>query len=199
MFAISTYVREAAGAGEFYNGALYQLPVELRDRSRIQQYAAINKPGWGKLEFGYWYYAHFGVSGDLFVFPGLILEGEAAPTKRFSGHRQKWSRRQIEAFASSVVKYRDDALDAARDDLDLLFHDLRALSNSIYNSALEASNFIKSGKSSEAEKRIESVIASQGMLRLRTDALDYAGNPTSHFRNEEISLFKKIDKVGRCF
>jgi signal transduction histidine kinase len=199
LFAISVYIRQSSGEGTFHEGILHPLPLELRDQPRMRQYAKVDRAGWGKLEFGYWYYAHSTENGDLLVFPGLILNDEATPTKRFPGHSQKWTRQQVKSFATRIADFLNQTAAGAQEDMNLLVHDLRALSNTIYNSGLEALTYVEAGNFAEAKKRIDNVIASQGMLRLRTDALDFVGNPTSVIQFYDFNPFKKIDKVVRCF
>lgn len=185
--------------GRFYDGSLYPLPFELRDRPRLEQYSKIEKTGWGVGEFGYSYYAHSTPTGDLLVIPGLILKGQKRPTKKFHSYTQEWTKEQIKSFAAGVSEYSNSVIEAAQQDMNLLVHDLRALSTAIYNSALEAQTWIDRSNFSEAKKRVENVLASQGMLKMRTDALDFVGNPASVIQEQSIHPFRKVDKVVRSF
>ena len=86
MFAISTLIKKSDGSYNFYNGALFSLPVELRDKPRLTRYLSINKPGWGIGEFGYQYYCKITNNSDSYIFPGLmILDGEKIK-KKFTGY-----------------------------------------------------------------------------------------------------------------
>lgn len=199
MFALAVYVKPREGEGHFHNGSLHPLPLELRDSARLAQYARVDRTGWGQGEFGYSYYAHQMPTGDLIVVPGLILAGMKRPVKRFHGYVQEWTKDQIQDFATGISEYSNNVIDAAQQDMNLLVHDLRALSNAIYNSALEAQSWVTKGNYSEVRKRLENVLASQGMLKMRTDALDFVGNTASVIQEQSIHPFRKVDKVIRCF
>lgn len=175
------------------------MPFELRDKPRLDQYAKIERTGWGVGEFGYAYYAHSTPTGDLLIIPGLILSDQKRPSKRFHGYTQEWSKDQIRSFAVGISEYSNNVIEAAQQDMNLLVHDLRALSTAIYNSALEAQTWIDRSNFYEAKKRVENVLASQGMLKMRTDALDFVGNPASIIQEQSIHPFRKIDKVIRSF
>lgn len=193
------YVRPREGEGKFYNGLLYSLPLELRDGPRLSQYARVDRTGWGQGEFGYAFYAHPTPTGDLLIIPGLMIAGVKRPTKRFHGYTQEWTKDQIQQFAAGISDYTNGVMDSAKEDMNLLVHDLRALSNAIYNSALEAQTWVERQNYFEVKKRLENVLASQGMLKMRTDALDFVGNPASVIQEQMIASFRKVDKVVRCF
>lgn len=186
-------------SGQFCNGVLYPLPFELRDKSRLDQYAKIDRTGWAVGEFGYLSYSHSMPTGDLLIIPGLIVSGQRRPTKRFHGYTQEWTKEQIESFASGVSEYSNSVIEAAQQDMNLLVHDLRALSTAIYNSALEAQTWMDRSNFFEAKKRVENVLASQGMLKMRTDALDFVGNPASVIQERTVHPFRKLDKVVRSY
>ncbi|WP_396594392.1 sensor histidine kinase [Brevundimonas sp. R86498] len=199
MFPVAVYIKSKDGAAHFHNGTLFPVPIELRDIPRLSQYAKIENTGWSAGEFGYWRYCHALPTGDLLIVPGLILADVKRPSKRYPGYSQEWSRDQIQQFAIGISSYALGVIESAQEDLNLLVHDLRALSNAIYNSALEAQSWVEKSNYTEVRKRLDNVIASQAMLKMRTDALDFVGNPASLIQDSKIHAFRKIDKVIRCF
>jgi len=85
------------------------------------------------------------------------------------------------------------------DEFNLLVHDLRNLSNSIYHAAEEAIGLIDSGNYYEAKVRMENVIGAQSMLKIRTDVLDYSGAPGDYGDKERVPIYRKVDKVIKSF
>lgn len=198
MFALTAYVKSSNHTSALQTGALYGLPAELRDKNALDSYARISSPGWGVLEFGYEYFAIRNSTGELYIFPGLIIEGRSKIKKKFYGYNISFSKKQIEDYARGIVDAQNSLTDKAQLDLNLLIHDLRSLSNTIYNAALEAENLIERGNKTEAIVRIQNVIAAQTILKIRTDALDFSGNTASLFAEEAIPVFKRVDKVCRA-
>lgn len=199
MFAISMYIKHSSGGHSYFEGIRNPLPIELRDAPRERQYLADRRPGWIVGDFGYHIYSKRSNNGDLHIFPGLQIDGYSRPSRKIHGYRETFTRTEVESLAKAIVDYSDRLRDSAQSDLNMLIHDLRSFSSSIYNSAVEAEHYVNLQNSSEALKRIENVKASQAMLKMRTDALDFVGNPASIIPQEEIPAYKKTDKVVRCF
>lgn len=183
----------------FSDGIIVSLPMELRDKHRIQKYSEISSIGWSLTEFGYSAYAFHLPMGQLVVLPGLNVVGHSQVKKKFYGYKQELTRSQVEALARSTCSLIEAEVLRTQGDLAMLVHDLRALSNAIYNPAQEAQSFLENDNSYEAKKRIETVIAAQGILKMRTDALDFSGNAVDPDDVGEVDLYRKIDKVQRCF
>ena len=199
MFSLPVMIKYPNGNQEFYDGILVSLPVELRDRYRLSKYSEITDAGWGTAEFGYSYYAIYLPLGQLVIFPGLYVSERTKPTKRFSGYTSNLTQKQVEGLAMGLAAFVGNEIKSVQGDLAMLIHDLRALSNSIYNPAVEAQSLLIDQDIDEAKKRIDTVIAAQGILRMRTDALDFSGNALDPEDRSEIPIYKKIDKVQRCF
>ena len=81
----------------------------------------------------------------------------------------------------------------------MLVHDLRRLSTSIYHAAEEARSAHYAGETAVLRDRLESILAAHGMLKLRTDVLDFARNPSGEHQVVPVKVFKKVDKVVRSF
>ena len=199
MFAIATLIVTTSKSIDFTDGILYPLPVELCDPTRLKVYAKLTAPGWGVSEFGYSYFAISLPRGRFLIFPGLMIKDGPKVTKKFYGYTTLFTRRQIENMAESIIHTMTEADRLAEQDQRILVHDLKGLSATIYHSATEGLNLLDLGNVIQARKRILNVIATQGMLKMRTDALDFLGNATSVLREEDVEIFPKVDKVVRCF
>lgn len=199
MFSLPTLIKELDGTYKFSDGAIVSLPAELRDKHRIGRYSQIQGGGWGTSEFGYSYYSFRLPLGQTAIFPGLYIHEHTKPKKKFAGYVPTLTQRQVEQVALKFSSFLDAEVTSVQGDLAMLVHDLRALSNSIYNPAVEAQRLLDRDEVAEARKRIETVIAAQGILRMRTDALDFSGNALDPNDDSEIQIYKKIDKVQRCF
>ena len=84
-------------------------------------------------------------------------------------------------------------------ELSLLIHDLRGFSSAIYNAAEEAKTYLSNDDRQTAAKRLESVIATQILLSIRIDLLDFAANQIALDAVDIIPVYRKVDKVVRCF
>ncbi len=199
MFAISTIIRQPNGAYDYYDGILVKLPVELHNPARMREHLAIERPGWGVGTFGYQHYARQGSGGEWYIFPGLMVHGGPRITKKFHGYKSTLEKSQVEQIAEGICKFADSMRAVAQEDFNLLIHDLRSISNSLYNAAEEARRFASMQDMVNVQVRIENIIASQTILRIRTDALDFVGNAAPLLKDEEIPVFRRVDKVNRSF
>lgn len=197
--AITTIIKYADGRIDRQMDCLFRLPVELSDAPRIAQYEKISRPGWSRGEFGHWNFANRHSSGDLYIYPALNISDLDRPKRKFHGYDQWFSSSQIERYANQMSALISGYQSQVDEEFSLLVHDLRQISASIYHAAEEAKNFIASWATADAVSRIDSIIAAQSMLRLRTDILNYSGNSSSLIESDHIAVYKKVDKVVRCF
>lgn len=189
------------GSTQLFQGTLFRLPPELTTTNQIKHYIEVSKLGWSLCPQGYHVYAVGGSVATKIVIPGISLLGVKNSGKNFEGARRyAFDKTQIENFAASLLEM-DQAIQAAKnDEVSLLVHDLRAFSSAIYNSALSAKTAAeKTGLSNFVQDQIETVIATQTMLSIRIDMIDVAADTLSIGSPELIPVYKKIDKVVRCF
>lgn len=181
----------------FYQGLLHQLPPELTGEKRFSTFKHANKAGWHKTEFGYYSYCVAATQGGLYIFPALYLIDQEPPSKKFYGYKKVFTKVQIENYAAGIVKREDNEQKNLQIQLNSFVHDLRKLSTAIYHQSFEAKNIIP-GKSKRLRYLIDSIMASQTMLKIRTDVMDVSGGviPTSKTR---VPIYKKTDKVVKCF
>ena len=199
MFALTTIIKSPSGSSNVHDGVLVKLPAELNHGSRIREYLLRDKAGWWTDSLGYEGYAKYDFEGNLIIVPALIIEDSGVKPKKFTGYNFSTTRLAVEKYVSGIIDFEKSALENATEDVNMLIHDLRRMSGAIYNAALEAENFIDQGNWREAKVRVENVQATQQLLKIRTDVLDFVGNPASIVDRREVDIYRKTDKVCRIF
>lgn len=194
MFAIPIFLRRYDGENTLYRGSLVNLPVELTTKVQEKFYLDISNDGWFIDDLGYSVYSKSDTLGNRIVVPGIILQ-DGSKHKKIYGYSTKFTKDQIEDFVSGIIEFENLSFEKASQDLNVLIHDLRNVSTTIYNAAIEARNFIYRENYKEAAERVKNVIAAQTILKIRTDLLDFLGNPASLIRQSPISIYRKIDKI----
>ncbi len=187
------------GEYKVHDGALFSLPPELSDKFRIQQYLNISNIGWVKSEFDYMALVRIDSAGNKIILPGLYLHDGPRPAKRIYGYTPQFTKAQVEQYLERQLAWEEELRHASEGELTALVHDLRHLSTSIYHSALEAERAARLRKFAEAGEMIKTVIASQTMLRVRIDYLDYSNSVDRFDEIEQIPVYSRVDKVIRCF
>lgn len=190
---------DVRGNHEYHNGALYSLPPELCDRHRLSRYLAIKGTGWHRTEFGYMALVQDDELGNKYILPGLYLTDAFTPSKKFHGYKPSFSRDQVEGYLRRHLRWEIDVRKKSELELTALVHDLRHLSSSIYHSALDAEKAISASDRSKSLEDIKTVIASQTMLKVRIDYLDFANSVDRFIEREPIPVYSRVDKVIRCF
>ena len=199
MFPLTTIVKYPNGDHELIHGSLYRVPPELIDPPRLRELLRIERSGWHVTEFGYFAYSKRGLDRSIYIFPGLQIERESKVRRRIYGYGQTFSKTQIEAMAVGVTDVEERFRSKAESEFNLLVHDLRGLSNSIYHAAEEARNLLQVNDMSGVGVRIENIIAAQTMLKIRTDILDYSGYVDLADTAMNVPIYRRVDKVVRSF
>ncbi|MCI4645323.1 MAG: HAMP domain-containing histidine kinase [Hyphomonadaceae bacterium] len=208
MYAIPLLIVDAFGRPVFHQGSLLHLPPELSRSTRLDWEVANTSPGWRKNDIGFWSFAALSDAGALHIALGQLPDGEK-PQRKIADYSPRYSKKQIEEYVRGLIEQAESYRDHAENDLNLLVHDLRKLSATIYFQALEAQSFIPKKQVGELRlsqtqarrlgQRIKSIIASQTMLKMRTDYLDFEGDPEMVGDEEEIPVYRRVDKVVQCF
>lgn len=198
MFAIPVVIVSPNKEAVFHQGLLHKLPPDLTGPQRINSYCRAKTAGWHTTEFGYHSYAIRNDVGDLYIFPALFLIDSNKPSKKFHGYKAIFSKTDIEGYANGIIERERNQRASILNELNSFVHDLRRLSGTIYHQAHKALNLIPNNLY-QANKLIKSVIASQTMLKLRTDVLDISGTPISAKDPQHVPAYKRLDKVVQCF
>ena len=198
MFATPVVRQDYDGNTDFTDGHLLKLHAELGGKSKINKYASLAKPGWHKIDHGYWAYVYISTSRNRYCFPGLRLREDVS--KNTLSLPELFSKADFESYVSSVFEREDGIRSRLERDLNLLVHDLRRLSGTIYHAAEEAKSLLKEKKTlGQVKDRLDNIVAAQSMLKIRTDVLDFSGNPDIVAENDDIPLYRRTHKVVRCF
>lgn len=199
MFPLFTVVKTWEGEVETFEGTLFKIPVELRDKQRIERYSAIKNAGWFRSEFGYQLFCKSNDVGDLYIFPGLRIIGERKPDRAFFGYSREFEKREIENFADGLFYLMSKRDEKAEENINLLVHDLRRLSGAIYHAAEEAKTFLEARDLENTRVRLSNVTAAQTMLKIRTDVIDFQENANLSLTEVDVPIYRRVDKVVRCF
>lgn len=197
MFAIPVVRYVNDDKIEFTDGGLIRLIPELSGEGKIKNYAALERPGWHKIDFDYFAYVYSIGDYTRYCFPGLCPTDEN--TRNKYNVPRLFSKFQIEKYIEVAFSREEEMREEIERDLNLVVHDLRRLSSAIYHAATEALDAVRGRELSKANTRIENIISAQSMLKIRTDVLDFAGNPSQTVDRSHIPLYRRIDKVVKCF
>lgn len=200
MLAFPTLVKHTDGTHTWSLDALQPLPPELVDKKRMQDYLEIRRQGWTMHEYGYRNYAVQADSGDLFIFPAIIIDGDRTFAKKFDDKRPSYAVIAIERYGRQLLEFYDEQRKKIESEFNVLVHDLRRLSGAIYHAAQEASDTLEpleymDQRIRDARNRVENIIGAQAVLKIRTDILDYSGAPSFFEENTGIPVYRKFDKV----
>lgn len=193
----------------FSQGSILRIPTELCDKNYLSAITKNIRNGWQFDQLGYATYAVWNSSGLIYAVPAIMLEGTKVKRK-FVNYTQTFTKSQIEKYLHDIIARDESYRDHAENDLNLLVHDLRQLSSAIYHQATEALDHLKAlsprSQSSEISakiplirERLQNVVASQTMLKIRTDLLDFEGAPDTAPISDKVPVYRRFDKVKRCF
>ena len=198
MFSIPILIVEPSGEFKFSDGYLHKLEPDLCGSSKLAAYARLLKPGWHNIDFGFLAYSVQRGEGRYWIFPGLAPR-EANLKRKYRKGGQDYSKSDVERFVRAIVEFRLEERSTIKSDFDFLVHDLRRLSTTIYHAAEEAKDAVNAGNRFNAIQLIDNIIGAQSMLKIRTDVLDYTGNPNADHQVSSVPVYRRTDKVVRSF
>lgn len=187
----------------FEDGPLLALPGELSTPYYVNLYRGA-KPGWNTCSLGYSYYAREKSDGSKYVIAGIVLV-DGTQKKKFYFPPFKLTKNQIEVLVDKLIQEEKSGLqkimEAKKDteaELNILIHDLRQFSSTIYNAAFQARGEFERQRYPQAKDLIETVLATQAMLSVRIDSLDLDSNP-SLLVSQSVPVYRRVDKMVRSF
>jgi signal transduction histidine kinase len=187
-----------SGESQILRGALFDCPAEFFSLAQLAFYQSC-KIGWSRCPLGYSVYAAFDSMGRKLVVPGIIVPDKQPPNRKFPNYPLRFSSDQIENFLRPHLGVSQEIRDQRDKEFKNLTHDLRAISTEIYHTALTVRNDAEKTGYGFLLNSLDSVLAAQQMMSLRLDIVDYESGLSAARPNEKISVFKKVDKVLRCF
>jgi signal transduction histidine kinase len=186
------------GFADILRGTLHNPPTELLSVSQMSFYA-LAKPGWSICPLGYSVLCEYDALGRKLVVPAIAPPDGPAPRRKFPNYELRFSKTQIESFLASHLTVSIEVKTQRDREYTNLTHDLRKISTEIYHTALTIRQALDRNSLSEARGHTESVIDSQQMMSLRLDIIDYESGDSSGRPNEDIDVYKKVDKVIKSF
>lgn len=178
-------------------GALHNCPAELLTKAQIEAYRRMS-PGWAKCPLGYHALTRYDELGRKIIVPGIIVEGERAPKRKFPDYKIKFTKNQIEEFLEPHLAFSVSVKEARDREYANLTHDLRAISTELYHAAIAAQQHLRDQEYGGVDGKLETVKAAQQMMSIRLDIIDYNRGVASEQTPEDIRFFPKIDKVQKC-
>jgi signal transduction histidine kinase len=121
------------------------------------------------------------------------------PRKIFYGHKKQFRKQDLEKYLTAHLDRNAYQRSRAEQELTTLIHDLRHLSSAIYHSAEQANRALRNNERNDLADGLTTIIATQTMLKVRIDYLDYVGGIDRFEINEQIPVYSRVDKVVRCF
>lgn len=178
-------------------GTLHDCPAEFFAAAQMSFYLN-SRPGWSKCHLGYWVYVAYDAMGRRLVVPGIRLTDEPNGKKRYPDFGIEFSKKQIEGFLDTHLKTSEKIKTERNSEFKNLTHDLRAMGAEIYSTALSARQQAEF-KAPQLTDPLDDVLAAQQMLSVRLDIVDYESGYAAGRASQNIPVFKKVDKVLRCF
>lgn len=197
MAAISL-VKFDNGVSEVVRGSLLDCPVEFFSNSQISFYQSC-KAGWNRCPFGYSTYVAFDSMGRKLVVPAIIRPDTQPPNRKFPNHALRFTKEKVESFLVPHLSVSEEVRSQRDKEFKNLTHDLRAISTEIYHTALIARREADTRGQVEVGTAIDTVMAAQQMMSIRLDIVDYESGHSAGRPEEHVPVFKKVDKVVRCF
>ncbi|MDP3677296.1 MAG: HAMP domain-containing sensor histidine kinase [Novosphingobium sp.] len=179
-------------------GTLLNPPPEILAGGQKSFFAQLS-PGWHRCPLGYQTFVAIDALGRKLVVPGVMVDGEATPNRRFPSYPIKFTKKQIEEFAKTHLNIVNDVRDQRDTEFKNLTHDLRAISTEIYHGSLAVRDLSQPHGNSALIDKVNLVINSQQMMSIRLDIIDYESGLSSDRPAEYISPYPKVEKVLRCF
>lgn len=173
------------------------LPAEFFSIDQLRHYES-RPTGWHRCPLGYQFLVALDSLGRRIVVPGILTPDDGFKRRKFPD-LVKFTKAQVEEYLAPHLSRVEDVRDE-RDGLSrALTHDLRAISTEIYHQALVSQDLAAQSRSWAIVQALRSVLAAQQMMSVRLDIIDYESGQALSKPREPVAVFKKVDKVFRCF
>jgi signal transduction histidine kinase len=185
------------------NGALFHKP-EYETDTVIPIATSLSDGGWSVCPNGY---AVFKFSTNIIAPASIILHG--LKINGLSTAKGRNSTLSINLSKEDIISYVTEyfiGLEALDDQYRALIrqniHEVRGINSALYNSAFELQEILESDSSQRGTPLSisKSVVSLSELLRGRIDFMEFIANPsTQNIAKTYISVFRKFDKLQRCF
>lgn len=181
------------------SGGLFSAP-QYRDNHE-PFWKSIVSPGWQRCPAGFAVYCvevHPGAD-ELLVIHGLKVNGISTAQGRADGLSIKLDRAYVEEYVATFLSGVQAANERLSELMSQSIHEIRSVNTALYNAAYELQGRL-SGQGADAALA-KNVTALSEILSLRMELMDVlaAYSTNSNFELEEIPVFRKFDKICKCF
>jgi K+-sensing histidine kinase KdpD len=141
----------------------------------------------------------FDALGRKVAVPGIYVRSEKAPRRKFPNYALHFEKNAVQNFLEPHLVVSDTIRNQRNIEFRNLTHDLRAISTEIYHTAVSAREHPVAQRDRDLQEQIESIMAAQQMMSVRLDIVDYEVGHALHRPPERIPVFRKVEKVYKCF
>ena len=184
-------------------GSLFKQPVALVSAA-VDVLSKVGNGGWGRAEDGFavFRFTTQAIAPYSLVLYGLKVNGISTAQGRSSSLSIRMEQDELTQYVAEYCIGVEQLDDAYRTLIRENIHEIRGINSGLYNTAYELHALLEgTSQSNVAPPRIaQSVVRWSELLRGRIDFMEFIANPTGLVRKkEEIAVYKKFDKVQRCF
>lgn len=157
--------------------------------------------GWGVCPNGYAIHKFTtpAIDPGTIVLHGLKVVGVSTAKGRSEGLSINLSQEQLSAYVREYCSGLEALDDQYRSLIRQNIHEVRGINSALYNAAYEVQESLDSEHSRHASIS-KSVVLLSELLRGRVDFMDFIANPsTQNVSRNDIAVYRKFDKVQRCF
>lgn len=181
------------------DGALFSQPKY--GKADLQFLDSIREAGWSRSPEGYAAYAcSLGArSSDLLILHGLKVVGVSTAQGKGGDLTIKLTREKLESYVRGFLAAVESANTRFGAALAESIHEIRSVNSALYNAGYELQNrLIGHGADGALSKNITSL---SELISQRIELVDFlaGGRLTDAEADEEVHVFKKFDKLYKCF
>jgi signal transduction histidine kinase len=160
--------------------------------------------GWTRTADGYaaYKFSTKAIAPNSIILYGLKINGVSTAHGRVSGLSVRLDREPLVAYAAHFCSGVEALDDSYRRLIRENIHEIRGINSALYNTAYELESLLEKARPTpdRPDKVATSVVRLSELLRGRIDFMEFIANPdTVTSGNVEIAVYKKFDKVQRCF
>ncbi len=194
------------GSGDFIkegNGALFPKPIYETEQI-LDSVKSLSGNGWGVCPNGYALYRFTSsvLSPACVVLHGLKVNGISNARGRSEGLSINISPEDLTSYVREFCTGLEALDDQYRALIRHNIHEVRGINSALYNSAFELQALIETDIYAKGNipSISKSVVSLSELLRGRIDFMEYIANPSAqNVSRGDIAVYRKFDKVQRCF
>jgi signal transduction histidine kinase len=184
------------------NGALFPAPAYPIEPIALQAMQVKNK-AWATCPNGYAMYRFTSeiLAPDFIILHGMKVAGISTTQGRSDALSIRLTPEEVanyvEAFTSGLEALDDQYRALIRQNI----HEVRGINSALYNAAFGLQSSIENNQNQQGWLSVtKSVVNLAEILRGRIDFMEFIANPSAqHVAKGEIAVYKKFDKLQRCF